>query len=422
MQPGTRHSHCQLLSRRPENPLVVIMLIFTLNWLANAENVMPGLEVFLQNYTYLVRGRNVALLTNRTGVDRHGRRNIDLFVAHPNINLIKIFAPEHGFSGTVEAGRHVANTIDRKSGLPIVSLYGKNGYAPSWQMLRDVDAVIYDIQDVGVRTYTYIWTMIKTMQACARHGIIFIVLDRPNILSPRIIDGPLADPNLGSLLTLYPIPRAYGLTPGELARYINATFHLQCLLVIIPMQGYHYDTIYEETGLPWVSPSPNIPDLAAARAFAATGTIGELGIFHIGIGTNRPFQIVGTPDLDEQALAEYLNRARLPGITFHPFQCKAPPGTLYQGQTLHAVFLEITDPRQFRPATTELLILHTLVNHYPPTRNAIISRASRVDRALGTSDLRHLLLSGKPFAEISRYCALQATAFAHGSLRWRLYH
>ena len=216
---------------------------------------MLGLDVFMRGYTHVVKGRKVGLLTNQSGVDSRGRTTIDLLNAHPDVNLVKLFCPEHGIRGKVLAGKNVSDSRDQRTGLPIISLYGKNGYRPKPQHLADIDVLIYDIQDVGSRAYTYIWSMTESMTACGKQGVPMFVLDRPCVYGGTVVDGPMCSPSYKSLLTRFPIPRLHGMTCGEIARYFNAGYRLNCPLYVIPMSGYKRGMLYEKTGLKWVAPS-----------------------------------------------------------------------------------------------------------------------------------------------------------------------
>lgn len=377
-------------------------LLFSLQSFAQAKQTkfMLGLDVFMRGYTHVVKGRRVGLLTNQSGVDSKGRSTIDLLNAHPNVNLVKLFCPEHGIRGKVLAGRNVSNSRDRRTGLPIISLYGKNGYRPKPQQLADIDVLIYDIQDVGSRAYTYIWSMTEAMTACGKLGVPMIVLDRPCVYGANTVDGPMCSPTYKSLLTRFPIPRLYGMTCGEIARYFNAGYRLNCPLYVIPMSGYKRGMLYERTGLKWVAPSPNIPNLNAARCFPATGTLGVLGNVHIGIHTNLPFQIVGAPWLDARQMAADLTSYNLPGIKFAAIHFVSPRGAIFGGKAVNAVTLQVTQPGKFRPATTELVFLIYLSGRYPNHFIWTADRAKKFDRAMGTATVRQSILRGDSFRDI----------------------
>ena len=354
-----------------------------------------GVDVFMRGHTELLKGHRVGLVTNQTGVDARGVPTIDLLHNHPGINLVALFSPEHGIRGKVAAGERVSDDVDRRTGLRINSLYGANGHRPSPEMLAGVDTLVYDIQDVGSRAYTYIWSLAEVMAACGTLGKTVVVFDRPNPLGGNVVDGPIVEKKWLSFIGLYPIPRVYGMTVGELARYLNAEYDLNCRVVVIPMAGYRRDMSWKDTGLTWLPSSPNIPTPESAVGFAATGTIGTLNGLHIGIGTRWPFQFVGAGWLDAVKSAAVLNRYNLPGVTFVPISFVAESGS-QKGKTVNAVFLQVDDPTRFLPTTTETIILDHLTQTYPnnfkwPTDAKV---RSGFDKATGTSSLRESLERG----------------------------
>ncbi len=247
--------------------------------------VYTGLEVFLSKYTSLVQGKKVGLVTNQTGVNANRVSTVNLFYKNPDIKLVALFAPEHGIRGNLKAGETVPGGRDPLTGLPVYTLYGANGHRPTREQLAQIDVMVFDIQDVGSRTYTYIWHLAECMSACAENGKTIIVLDRPNPYGAYTVDGPCVDPELKSFIGLYSIPRVYGMTVGELAVYLNTEEKIRSKLYVVPMMNYRRGMSWAQTGLPWVPPSPNIPTPESAYAYASTGTLGETGGINIGIGT-----------------------------------------------------------------------------------------------------------------------------------------
>ncbi len=391
--------------------LFAVLLVGVLPLDAGERDFKLGLEVFLRGYTYLVRGRRVGLLTNQSGIDRRGQSSIDLLNAHPDVDLVKLFSPEHGIRGDVGAGEKIDDTVDSRTGLPIISLYGKHGYRPKAQHLSDVDVLIYDIQDVGSRAYTYIWSLGEAMTACAQNGVRVVVLDRPCVFGATTIDGPICDPKYNSLLTRFPIPRVYGMTCGEIARYFNSIHQINCHLTVIPMAGYRRGMPFEDTGARWVPPSPNIPDLNAARCFPATGTLGELSKVHIGIGTNLPFQMIGAPWLDNQAMAQELNSYQMEGVEFDTVDFIAPERGFFAGQRVRAITIQVTEPAKFDPASAELIFFFYLAANYPREFSWSAKRSRRFDRAMGTATVRTLVMGGASYKEILQYWARQQAMF-----------
>jgi uncharacterized protein YbbC (DUF1343 family) len=354
-----------------------------------------GVDVFLEHHTHLVADARVGLITNPTGRTKTGITTIDALQQHPDVNLVALFALEHGIKAKAKAGEHVRDTqIDN---LPVYSLYGSDRSLQS--ALDNIDVIIYDIQDVGSRAYTYIWSLAKIIKAAGEHDKRVIVLDRPNPLGGRTIDGPITEEKWRSLVGgYYPVPRAYGLTAGELARYLNREHLLACSLTVVPMKGYQRNTRWTDIGREWIPPSPNIPSPQAAITFAATGTIGALGTVHIGIGTDLPFQIAGAPWINAKKSTRALNALQLPGIEFQPIIFE-PDTWLFRDKKVQAIFLHITDPITLRPTRTEISILVHLVATYPEFKIPK-DRYKRFDQAMGTSAVREALLRGDTAREI----------------------
>ena len=284
---------------------------------AAAPTVEVGARVLLDELPDAVRGRRAGLLTNHTGIvrDESGAvvSTIDLLAAHPGIELVALFGPEHGIRGTVEAGVHVDSSVDEETGLPIHSLYG-GSMKPTPDMLQGVEVLLFDIQDIGARYYTYVWTMTLAMEAAAEAGIPFVVLDRPNPLGPRT-GGNVLDPDFASLVGRYPVPMRHGLTPGEMARYVVGRFRIPVELTVVPLRGWEPEDAFPEDALPWVAPSPNMPDLVSATHYPGT-CLFEGTPLSVGRGTDRPFQQIGAPWLDGEELARRLNARGLPGVRF----------------------------------------------------------------------------------------------------------
>jgi uncharacterized protein YbbC (DUF1343 family) len=337
----------------------------------------------------MLKGRRVGLLTNQTGRTADGRTTIDVLHEHPDVDLRILFCPEHGIRGKAAAGVHVSDSKDGKTGLPIFSLYGKNGRRPPESEMAKIDVLIYDIQDVGSRAYTYIWSMALAMDACAEYGRTLMVMDRPNPIG-AVVDGTITEPKWASFIGMYPIPRVYGMTPGELALYFNKEQDLNCRLVVMPMGNYRRDMTYGQTGLNWIGPSPNIPTAESAVCFPATGTIGTLGFIHIGIGTAYPFQLVGAEWIDSHHMAGWLNKLKLPGVNFRPVQFRGK-----KGNTIRAVHLHVTDAGTFRPSMTEIYLLYYIQRQHPDRFKWPTSRSGEsFDRAMGTTSVSDALKSG----------------------------
>ncbi len=381
-----------------------------------ATQVQMGVDVFLENHIHLVVDARVGLITNRTGRTKTGISTIAALQQHPDVNLVALFAFEHGIKGQEKAGEHVRDT--QMDSLPVYSLYGSGRSLQS--ALDKIDVVIYDMQDVGSRAYTYIWSLTKIIKAAGEHNKRVIVLDRPNPLGGLTVDGPISEKKWLSLVAgLYPVPRAYGLTAGELARYLNREHLLACSLTVVPLEGYQRNTRWPDIGRDWIEPSPNIPSPESAITFAATGTIGTLGTLHIGIGTDMPFQIVGAPWINAEKTARDLNALQLPGIEFQPIIFE-PDTWLFRNKKVQAIFLHITDPIAFRPTRTEISILAHLVATYPEFKIPK-DRYKRFDQAMGTSTVRKALLKGEGAREIWEQWEVGLEKFATVREKYFLY-
>lgn len=276
--------------------------------------VKTGIEVLRDGGFEQLKGKRVGLITNPTGVDANLKSTIDILHEADGVTLTALFAPEHGVRGDVHAGDQVDNMVDPATGVTVYSIFGKT-HKPTPEMLADVDVLLYDIQDIGCRSYTFISSMGEAMEACAELGKKFMVLDRPNPVGGNKVEGCLVEPGYESFVSRFPIPYLYGLTPGELAVYLNEEGLLKgpkCDLEVVPMQGWTREMSYEATGLPWILPSPHIPSPELALFYPVTGILGELYCMQIGVGYTLPFKLVAAPWVDGQKLAERLNAPEYP--------------------------------------------------------------------------------------------------------------
>ena len=333
-----------------------------------ADAVTPGLEVLLRDSLHLVRGKRVGLITNHTAVARDGRSAIDLLHQHPQVRLVALFGPEHGIRGNVDGGAHIRTQRDSRTGLTIHSLYGAT-QRPTPAMLRGIDVLLFDMQDIGARPYTYVWTMTMAMEEAARAGISFIVLDRPNPVTAKV-EGPLMQFEMrsrGPLITgHYPVPLRHGMTAGELARYVNGEYRLGTRLSVVPAQGWRGGDWFDETGLRWINPSPNIRTLDAALSFSGLVML-ETTNLSIGRGTNAPFSYVGAPYLDNAELLRRVRRYNLPGVAFELAEF-TPRGTdwmQFRNQRCRAVRIRITDREAYQPVLTALVFLSEIQKMHP---------------------------------------------------------
>jgi uncharacterized protein YbbC (DUF1343 family) len=384
------------------------------------KNVVPGIEVFLKSYLDLVKGKRVGLITNPTGVDSNLKSVIDLFYHNQEINLVALYGPEHGVRGNAQAGEYVSFYIDDKFNIPVFSLYGQSrkpearmlknideymrsfdtissGKVPETSMVESVDVLIFDIQDVGTRIYTYIATMAYCMQACAENGVDFIVLDRPNPINGEDLEGPLLEyPEYSSFVGLYPIPVRHGMTAGELAKYFNDKFSEKKVnLTVIPMQGWKREMWYDETSLPWVIPSPNMPTLDTATVYPGQVFLEGTNISE-GRGTTKPFEVFGAPWIDGYELVKKLNQLNLEGIEFREAWF-SPTFSKYKGEQCGGAQIHVIDREQYRPFDSSLHIIKTITNMYP---NHFKFHNEYFDKIMGTSKVREALEKGSDVKDI----------------------
>jgi uncharacterized protein YbbC (DUF1343 family) len=324
------------------------------------ERVRPGIEVLAAEGFAPLKGKNLGVITNHTGVDGAGRSTLSLLLKAPGVKVRAIFSPEHGLSGNLDekvaSGRHAA------TGLPVYSLYGKT-LKPTPEMLRGLDALVYDIQDVGVRFYTYISTMTYAMQAAAAAGLEFYVLDRPNPIGAAAVEGPVLDPDLCSFVGCFTLPVRYGMTVGELAQLVNREKAIGARLQVVKMAGYRRGAWLDETGLPWVKPSPNIRTLTQAILYPGVGLIESANV-SVGRGTATPFEIVGAPWISGPRLADYLRRRQIAGVAFEPVSF-VPTASAYRGRTCQGVRLRLTDRAALDTPALGVELLAALHRLYP---------------------------------------------------------
>ncbi|MGZ3496054.1 MAG: exo-beta-N-acetylmuramidase NamZ family protein [Vulcanimicrobiaceae bacterium] len=356
--------------------------------------VTLGDEIFLQSAWHDLHGKCVGVITNQTGVTSHLVNIVDAIKANPGICLKAIYSPEHGLRGDRAAGAYVSSYTDPRTGLPVYSLYGPQKH-PSAKMLAGVDVLLFDIQDVGDRPYTYVSTMAYAMEAAKEFGKEIWVLDRPNPIGGDGVEGPVLDPRFKSFIGLYPIPMRHGMTVGELADLFNSEYGIGAKLRVIRMEGWHRDMLWPDTGLQWVQTSPNIPEWSTAVVYPGTGLIDNAGL-NGGIGTTKPFKYAGTVGLDAYRLAGVLNAKALPGVYFRPAYWSPFFGSLKE-QQLGGVELVVYDPRVFPSVRAGVEIL-TAVRDIAPSAIKIDAKALDID--WGTDSLRLGLKDGESAAAL----------------------
>ncbi len=309
----------------------------------------------IDKYMYLFEGKRVGLITNPTGVNSELESTIDIL--HRKVNLVRLFSPEHGVRGDIQAGETVENYVDESTSLPVITLYGKNK-KPSKEMLEDIDILAMDIQDVGSRLYTYLYTMSYCMQGCAQFGKTFVLFDRPNPIGGESVEGNMIQEGFTSFVGLHPITYRYGLTIGELAEFFNKEFHIQCDLKVIPMEGWTRSMFYEDTNLAWILPSPNMPTVDTAFVYNATCIFEGTNISE-GRGTAKPFEFVGAPWLNAGRLAEVMNDLKLEGVAFRPAYF-TPTFSKHLNELCRGIQLHVTNRRTFCAVKTGLHLLEEI--------------------------------------------------------------
>ncbi len=365
--------------------------------------VLTGLDRLLGSHLARIKGQRLGLLCHQASVDRALDHALDLIASVRGVRLTALFAPEHGLWGTAQDHARIGTLRDPATGLPVFSLYGRRR-APTPAMLSGLDAIVCDLQDVGARYYTFVWTMTLAMDACARAGVRMIVLDRPNPLGGLSVEGNVLDPRFASFVGLYPLPVRHGMTIGELACYFNARHRLNCPLEIIPMSGWRRPMLWEETGLTWVAPSPNMPTPDTARVYPGACLIEGTNLSE-GRGTTRPFEWIGAPFVEGDELARALNAEGLPGVHFRPCHFQ-PTFHKWQGRVCGGVHVHVTDRGRLKPYLTGLALIAHTHRLYPRQFSwrkppyEFERRKLPIDLLCGTDRIRRQLEAGRPLRRI----------------------
>jgi uncharacterized protein YbbC (DUF1343 family) len=386
--------------------------------------VRTGIDVLLEDRMELVRGLRVGLITNHTGMAGLGAgpgaavSTIDRLHGHPDVELVALFGPEHGLRGDAEAGVRVASGVDERTGLPVHSLYGETRSPPA-DVLDGLDALLFDIQDIGTRYYTYVWTMTLAMEAAAERGVRFIVLDRPNPIGGALVQGNVLDPAFATFVGLHPVPMRHGLTAGELAGYVNAEHGIGADLEVVPVAGWSRDRWYDHTGLAWIAPSPNMPSLESAAHYPGT-CLFEGTNLSVGRGTDRAFQQIGAPWLDHEALARAMAERGIPGLEVTPvtFMPAAPGDGKFGGQTVRGVRLRVTDRAVYDPTVTGIALLVEIHRLHP---DRLTWRTAHFDRLAGTDRVRQGILAGRSVTDITAGWPARLAAFRTAAAPYLLY-
>jgi uncharacterized protein YbbC (DUF1343 family) len=375
---------------------------------ACSATVRTGLDNITSS-SRLFAGQRIGIIANQTSYDRQGRFIVDVFKEIDDAQVVALFSPEHGLYGVEEAGETITDQRDPKYGLTVYSLYGQTR-KPTPEMLEGIDVLVFDIQDIGSRFYTYISTMSLAMGAAAECDKHFVVLDRPNPIGGIEVEGPVLEKSLTSFVGMHPIPVRYGMTIGELARMIEGEGWLaggvHVHLTVVPMTGWNRTMWYDETGLIFRKPSPNMPDVETATIYPGLCLLEGTNVSE-GRGTATPFLQFGAPWIDGNALADRLNRLGMAGLEFHPTTF-TPTASKHEGQLCHGVRIEITDRDRLEPFWSGVCIVNEIARTYP---ESFEWRASHFDRLCGTTAIREAIVDGEPLTPLREKCNIECESF-----------
>lgn len=386
--------------------------------------VKTGIEVLRDSNFEILKGKRVGLITNATGVDSKLKSTIDIISEEHDVKLVALYGPEHGVRGDIHAGDKVDTSIDPQTGVTVFSLYGKTR-KPNTEMLKNVDVLVYDIQDIGCRSYTYISTMGLAMEAAAENNIEFVVLDRPNPVGGLKVEGNLAEDKFISFVSQFKIPYLYGLTAGELATMLNNEKMLskQCKLSVVKMKGWKRKMTFDKTGLPWVPTSPHIPNPTSALSYAASGILGEFSFMSIGVGYTLPFEIFAKDSIDALELTNRMNKLNLPGVLFRPIFLK-PFYAVGQGKNYSGIQYYFTDYSKARITEIQFYVMQVMAEMYPDKKcfgKESENRFDMFDKVCGSDQIRLLMSKNMKVADMIDYWRKDETAFDQLSKKYYLY-
>lgn len=395
------------------------------SWARNKQ-VMTGIDMLEQQAFKCLQGKRVGLITNPTGVNRHLVSTVDVLNNAPGVNLVALYGPEHGVRGDVHAGDKVDNIKDAKTGLPVYSLYGKTR-KPTAEMLKDIDVLVYDIQDIGCRSFTFISTMGLAMEAAAENGKEFVVLDRPNPIGGLKVEGNITDSDCISFVSQFKIPYLYGLTCGELAQMLNGERMLnnsvQCKLTVVKMKNWKRKMNYAATGLQWIPSSPHIPQAVTAYYYPTSGILGELGYMSIGVGYTIPFQMFAASWINAIQLADAMNAHHLSGVTFRPIYLK-PFYSVGKGEQMQGVQMHITDYQSVQLTPIQFILIEEIARLYPEhsvMEHADTKRFGMFDKVSGSKQIRERLALHNRWTDVKSYWDKDVEAFKALSKKYYLY-
>ena len=406
--------------------LTVVLMLACMSIQAQKIHIKTGIEVLKEENFSILEGKRIGLITNPTGVDNHMRSTVDILFEAPNVKLVALFGPEHGVRGNQYAGDKVNSGKDPTTNLPVYSLYGKTN-KPTKEMLKNIDALVYDIQDNGCRSFTYISTMGLAMEACAEQGKEFIVLDRPNPLGGEKIEGNIVEDDCISFVSQFKIPYVYGLTCGELAMLLNGEHMLrkglQCKLQVVKMKHWKRDMNYMQTGLQWVPSSPHIPQALTAFFYPMSGILGELGYMNIGVGYTIPFQAFAAAWVNGEELAKAMNALNVPGVSFRPISY-TPFYNFSKGEQVEGVQVHILNYEEAPLTDIQFLIMQEIARLYPS--KAVFKFApsrtfAMFDKVCGSKEIRKRLSLNYRWSDVKDYWYKDVESFKKISRKYHLY-
>jgi uncharacterized protein YbbC (DUF1343 family) len=384
--------------------IILLFLIVTM-LAAKPKNVKVGADVLFESRFDLIKGKRIGLVTNHTAVLSNGKHLADALHERTDVELKVLFGPEHGVRGDTPDGGQINDSVDEKTGVPVVSLYGRIN-KPTPEMLKDIDVLLFDIQDVGTRFYTYISTMFLCMEAVAENNIHFVVLDRPNPITGTHVEGPLRVDSLKTFVGWVPIPIAHGMTIGELAVMANLEGwlegHKKAKLTVVTMENWKRSLWYDQTTLKWIKPSPNIRALETAVVYPGTCMVEGINVSE-GRGTEKPFEYISAPWIDGKVLAKKLNEKKLSGVLFEPIECtpqeipNVASNPKYKGVKCGGIFVKVTNRNTYESVRTGIAIVHAIHELYP---DSLRFRDRGFDRLTGTPLVREMILAGKSVEDI----------------------
>ena len=403
---------------------LIILSFFIVASSFGTPKVKPGIEVLRDSDFKILQGKRVGLITNPTGVDSQLKSTVDILNEASGVKLVALYGPEHGVRGDVYAGDKIETTLDKQTGVPVYSLYGKT-QKPTAGMQKVVVVLVFEIKDFCCRSYTFIRTLGLAMEAAAENNIEMVVLDHPNPIGGLKVEGNLVEDKFISFVSQFKIPYIYGLTCGELARMLNGEKMLdkQCKLTVIPMKGWKRSMTFDQNGLPWVLTSPHVPQATSAYYYASSGILGEFSFMSIGVGYTLPFQIFAKDSVDGSLLSKRLNDLHLPGVLFRPISLK-PFYAVGQGKSYSGVQFYLTDYKKVRLTEIQFYVMQEMAALYPDKKcfgPETEKRFDMFDKVCGSDQIRLLMAKNMKVDDMLPYWRKDETAFKQMSKKYYLY-